>query len=172
MVRWAIVPVLLALAQPLSAQEPTEYQVKAAFLYNFAKFVDWPEDAAATFCIGILGPDPFGPLIDETMAGRTVGSRSVVVRRFNRPEESLGCQIVFVARSVTPLKLVLKRFEGKAVLTVGDAPAFCPSGGIIGFQVAERRIHFAINLEAAERSQLRLSSKLLSLATKVWGNRR
>jgi len=172
-VLWAISPFLVALALPLAAQAPTEYQVKAAFLYNFAKFVEWPVNAPGTrFCIGILGTDPFGPLIDETLAGRTLGSRGVVVRRFSRPEDAFDCQIVFVASSATPLKLLLRRFEGKAVLTVGDAPAFCQSGGIIGFQVAERRIRFAVNLEAAERAQLQLSSKLLSLATKVWGSRR
>jgi len=171
-VRWAIGPLLLALALPVFAQAPSEYQVKAAFLYNFAKFVEWPADREGTpFCIGVLGPDPFGGLIDETLAGKMLGTRNVVVRRFSRPEDASICQIVFVAESATPLKLVLKRFEGRAVLTVGETPAFCQSGGIVGFQVADRRIRFAVNLEAADRAQLKLSSKLLSLATKVWGNR-
>ena len=169
----AIGPLLLALALPLPlpAQEPTEYRVKAAFLYNFAKFVEWPEGAPGkSFCIGILGSDPFGSLLEETLAGKTLGSRTVVVGRFSRPEDAFACQIVFVVSSSASLKPLLKRFENRAVLTVGDAPAFCQSGGIIGLEVADARIHFAINRDAAGRAQLKLSSKLLSLATKVWGN--
>jgi len=163
----------LAPAVPLRAQAPTEYQVKAAFLYNFAKFVEWPENTPGMpFCIGILGPDPFGSVIDQTLAGKTLDGRRVVIRRFERPEEAFGCEIVFVAsasRSPAPL---LERFQNKAVLTVGDEPAFCQSGGIIGFQLAGQRVRFAVNLEAAQRAQLKVSSKLLSLATKIWGSRR
>jgi len=168
----AIGPLLLALALPLPAQAPTEYQVKAAFLYNFAKFVEWPADTSGTpFCIGVLGSDPFGPLIDATLAGKTLGGHAVVIRRFSRPEDAFGCQIVFLALPATSLKALLKRFDSKAVLTVGDAPGFCQSGGMVGFEVVEQRIRFAVNLETAERAQLKLSSKLLSLATKVWGKR-
>jgi hypothetical protein len=163
----------LTLALPLAAQGPSEYQVKAAFLYNFAKFVEWPADAPGQpFCIGILGADPFGPLIDETLNGKTLGGRGVVVRRFSRPEDALACQIVFVAISAAPLKPLLKRFENRSVLTVGEAPAFCQSGGIIGLEVSDQRIRFAVNREAADRAQLKLSSKLLSLATRIWGERR
>jgi len=170
---WAIGALLLALALPLAAQGPSEYQVKAAFLYNFAKFVEWPSDAPGQpFCIGILGADPFGPLIDETLTGKTLGGRVVVVRRFSRPEDAFACQIVFVAVSAAPLKPLLKRFENRSVLTVGDAPAFCQSGGMIGLEVADQRIRFAVNREAADRAQLKLSSKLLSLATRIWGDRR
>ncbi len=172
---WRGIPLLavLALALPLAAQGPSEYQVKAAFLFNFAKFVDWPADAPGeSFCIGILGSDPFGPLIDQTLAGKTLGGRAVVVRRFSRPEDAFACQIVFLASPATSLKPALKRFENRAVLTVGDAPAFCQSGGIVGFEVVDQRIRFAVNLEAADRAQLKLSSKLLSLATRVWGKPR
>jgi hypothetical protein len=170
---WCAIPLLAALALPIAAQGPTEYQVKAAFLYNFAKFVEWPADAPGeSFCIGILGSDPFGPLIDQTLAGKTLGGRAVVVHRFSRPEDAFACQIVFLASPATSLKPALKRFENRAVLTVGDAPAFCQSGGIVGFEIVDQRIRFAVNLEAADRAQLKLSSKLLSLATKVWGKPR
>jgi hypothetical protein len=169
----AIVLILMARASPLCAQAPTEYQVKAAFLYNFAKFVEWPGNSPATpFCIGILGSDPFGPMIDETLDGKTLGGRRVVIRRFDQPEEALGCEIVFIASAAEPLKSWLRYFQSKAILTVGDAPAFCQSGGIIGFQVADQRVRFAVNLEAARRAQLKMSSKLLSLAARVWGNQR
>jgi len=164
---------LIAPAVPLCAQAPTEYQVKAAFLYNFAKFVGWPESApGASFCIGVLGADPFGPVIDETLAGKTLDGRRVVIRRFDRPEEALGCEIVFVGSAAKPSKALLERFYGRPVLTVGETPAFCQNGGVIGFEVVGQRVHFAVNLEAAQRAQLKMSSKLLSLATRVWGSQR
>ena len=164
---------MIALDLPLRAQAPAEYQVKAAFLYNFAKFVEWPAaDSHSTFCIGILGTDPFGHQIEETLAGKTLNGRPVTITRYARPEEALACQVVFVAAPAASLKSVLRLLGEKAVLTVGDAPSFCQSGGIIGFQVADQKIRFAINVEAAERAQLKLSSKLLSLAAEVVGKRR
>jgi hypothetical protein len=161
---------LVGLLMPcaLGADSANEYEVKAAFLYNFTKFVEWPEGPANTsFCIGIAGEDPFGAALDAVVKGRSVGGHPLVIQRFKTGQESV-CQIVFISASEKKrLHAILDRFQGSAVLTVGDMPGFCGGGGVVGLELGDNRVRLRINMEAAQRAHLQLSSKLLSLATLV-----
>jgi hypothetical protein len=148
---------------------PTEHQVKAAFLYHFARFVEWPRpagaDSTAPFVFGVLGQDPFGRDLDEVVRGKTIQGRPVTVRRCSGAAEADSMQLLFVSASEAPrLPGILKRLAQRPVLTVGETPDFARAGGIIGFYVQKDRVRFEINLEAARRAGLHLSSKLLTLA--------
>ncbi len=146
-----------------------EYQVKAAFLYNFAKFVEWPPGTfiSPTDPIGICiaGANPFGATLDSMVQGKKIGDRIFAVRRIPDTQQTKGCQILFIGstewKRVRPL---LEALKGAAILTVGDTEDFLADGGMIAFQIAGPRVRIQIDLEAAERSHLKISSKLLSLA--------
>jgi hypothetical protein len=153
-----------------TAPVPTEYEVKAAFLYNFARFVEWPAEASRPepFVIAVLGRDPFGSVLDETVAGKTVGGRPIQVRRATRVDEVRDAQIVFVSASEAPnVPTILKALEKPGVLTVGDLDGFAERGGAINFTVQSRRVRFEINPGSAEQAHLKMSSQLLKLATLV-----
>ena len=155
------------LAAPQSA--PTEYQLKAAYLYNFAKFVDWPADAFASpqspFLICILGTDPFGNVIDEALRGKTIEDHPVVVERAKESSDARHCQMVFVSSSEKKrIREILGTLRGSHVLIVGESESFAESGGMIQLVLEENRVRFAINTGAAESAGLHISSKLLALA--------
>lgn len=154
---------------------PTEYQLKAAFLFNFAKFVDWPPSSFASpqapFTICILGEDPFGQTIDSTLRGQSIRGRAVAVQRVHDPAQLRRCQMAFVSSSERRhLQAILQSVQGASVLLVGESPGFAAAGGAIQFDMENNRVRFAINPDAAERAGLRVSSKLLSLATIVRGS--
>lgn len=155
----------------ISAQTATskEYQIKAAFLFNFAQFVEWPSstfaDTNAPFCIGILGDDPFGAALEEFVRGEKVGGHPLVIQRYQRVEDIQACQILFISRSENNrMEQILADLKGKNILTVGDIEGFINNGGIIRFVTKQNRIHFRINLEAAKSANLTISSKMLQLA--------
>jgi hypothetical protein len=173
---WLVVAAL-AVAPPAgdASPPPTEYQVKAAFLYSFAKFVQWPADAFTSagdpFVVGVLGDDPFGRILDDTLAGKSVLDRPIRVRRFGAAEEALQAHIVFVGTSDGPERQrILKALRGRAVLSTGDDEGFAQSGGIVGFTTRDKRVRFEINLERADEARLKISSQLLKLATIVPGS--
>ena len=146
-----------------------EYEVKAAFLFNFTKFVEWPPkvfpDANAPFIIGVLGEDPFGDALEKTLSGQVVKGRRVEIRRSRRPEELQNCHILFISQSEgEAIAGILDSLKGKSILTISDAEAFAGSGGIIGFIKQENKIRFEINTEAAAKAHLEISSKLLALS--------
>jgi hypothetical protein len=145
---------------------PTEYHVKAAFLYNFAKFVQWPADVPTrAFVITILGRDPFGASLDETLQGKAIGTLKVVVRRAGTPEELGASQIVFISESErAQVPGILKRLEGTPTLTVAEIDHFAERGGVIRFRMDGDRVRLDINPSAAERARLKISSELLKLA--------
>lgn len=164
-----IIPQLTAAAQ---SSGPTEYQLKAAFLFNFAKFIDWPRSsfasAQAPFSICIYGDDPFGQAIDATLKGQLIRGRGVNIQRVRDPSQLRHCQVAFIASSERHhLPDVLQIVRGASVLLVGESPGFAANGGAIQFQMEDDRVRFSINPDAAERAGLRISSKLLSLATIV-----
>jgi hypothetical protein len=147
-----------------------EYQVKAAFLFNFAKFVIWPKetfegpDSPIEICIS--GRDPFDGALEETIGERTVRGRPVAVRWIDTAEKGAQCEIVFFPDSERAP--VLARRLGRApVLTVGETAGFAESGGIVNFKIEQNRVRFEINPDAAARAGLQVSSQLLSLATVV-----
>jgi hypothetical protein len=162
---------LLGAALQLSAQAPAfdEYQVKAAFLYNFAKFVEWPPGtfASSTDPIGIciIGQNPFGAALENMVLGKKVGDRAFAVRQLQGAEQAKGCQILFIgAGEWKRVRTLLDALKGSPVLTVGETDDFTSFGGVIAFQLEGPRVRIQIALESAERAKLRISSKLLSLA--------
>ena len=164
--------VLAGLAEPVEAPRPTEYEVKAAFLYNFAKFVKWPDEKGlgATFVIAVLGEDPFGGVLDRTLAGKTILDRKVEVRRIGSPEAGSRAQILFVGSSEkVRLAEILKALQGSTVLTVGETEDFTDRGGMIAFRLRNDVVRFDINLDQVERARLKMSSQLIRLARNVIG---
>jgi hypothetical protein len=146
-----------------------EYQLKAVFLFNFAQFVEWPASAFpapdAPLVICILGDDPFGPYLDETVRGESVNSRPLQVRRYHEVREIRTCHVLFVSRqSQGQLQEVLDSLKGRSVLTVADFEGFASHGGMIRFVTDRNRIRFRINVEASKAAGLTLSSKLLRSA--------
>jgi YfiR/HmsC-like len=158
-------------SQSLYAQmkSATEYQVKAAFLYNFAKFVDWPpsafSDAKQPLDICVYGHDPFGTALEDALLGKTIGERRVSLGRPTQFQDLVGCHVVFVSASAheSPADLA-NRLKGRPVLLVGESEGFAASGGVIQFTIEDNRVHFVINPDAADRAGLKISSKLLALA--------
>jgi len=162
---------LLSIAFSLVAQAQTsnEYQVKAAFLYNFAKFIDWPAEAFnasnAPLIIGVIGNDPFGVALDQAINGKTVNGRPLVVRRLKWGQDLRACQILFISSSERKrLPQIIQSLRGASVLTVGDMAEFTQQGGIINFILEASRVRFEINSRASDQARIRISSKLLALA--------
>jgi hypothetical protein len=149
-----------------------EYQVKAAFLYNFAKFVEWPAGAfqgpTDSMILCVVGDDPFGESLDTVVRGETLNGRPLVVHRTRNVYEIQDCHIVFVPRSEQGRQeKILEDLRNRGALTVGEADGFLTGGGIIRFVLEQNRVRFDINLQAAESSGLKLSSKLLRLARTI-----
>jgi len=147
-----------------------EYQVKAAFIKNFVKFIEWPARPAGglTFCI--LGEDPFW----ETLKGPddVGGGRSLSYRRIGKLKDAEGCQILFVTRSeAQALPEILAALAGREVLTIGDGEGLAKGGLMIGFLFEEQKVRFEANLEPVRRAGLSISSKLLGLAKTVYNPR-
>ena len=155
--------------------KPTDYDVKAAYLYNFGRFVEWPAQVTTTksghFTVCVLGQDPFGPSLDSTLAGETIGGKSIVARRISSPQESDDCRILFLSpMEGGHLKKIVAELDKKAVLTVSDIPQFAQLGGMIQFVLEGKRVRFEVNLAATQRAGLTLSSELLKVATTVRKN--
>ena len=172
----ALMWALLA-AQGLWAQspKPTDYDVKAVYLYNFGRFVDWPASVIAksdSFNVCVLGQDPFGPALDATLAGETIGGKSVAAKRISNPPEAVRCQIVFIS-SVEDSRFnkIIEALDREAVLTVSDMPQFSQRGGMIQFVLEGKKVRFEVNLTAVHHAGLTLSSELLKVATTVRGSR-
>jgi len=169
-----LVTVLLGMLLAVSAhgQAVEEYQVKAAFLYNFAKFVQWPSSAFKSaqepIAICILGQNPFGGALDEAIRGKQIEGRSLVVYQVSSDTPSRACHILFVGGAERKrFRALAEAFRAPGVLTVGEAAWFSAEGGVINLKLDAGRVRFEINVEAADRQQLRISSKLLSLAQVV-----
>ena len=164
-----LLPVAAAGPTTASAGALSEYEVKAALLYNFAKFVEWPANAFpspdAPFVIGVLGSDPLGSSLVRLLAGKTVTGRAIVIRLWVGPRDRGPCQMLFVAGSErSGLKQLLRDIDQQPVLTVADMSEFAVQGGMIGLIVEDNRLRFEINTEGTDRAHLRISSRLLSLA--------
>lgn len=161
------VAALSAAVLPARPQEPGDYRIKAAFLFNFAKFVEWPDAGTGPLDICIAGDDPFGSLLDDTVKGKTINARPVEIKRDKTGKNLQGCHIVFISASERHASAILDSLRDSSTLTVGESPGFASDGGIINFALRENRVHFEINTDVAERAHLKISSRLLSLATIV-----
>ncbi len=151
---------------------PTDYQVKATYLYNFGRFIEWPGKVAAaqggSFTVCVLGQDPFGPSLDATLAGETIGGKTVVAKRISSAEESGDCQILFLSLTDdSRLNKIIADLDKKAVLTVSDMSQFVKRGGMIQFVLEGKKVRFEVNLTATQHAGLTLSSELLKVATAV-----
>ena len=169
--RLALPVLLAALAMQAAVAEPTEYAIKAAYLYKFGAYVEWPGTAftapttALTLCV--VGDDPFGPTLDEAVNGQRVGGRPVVVRRLKALAHGAGCHIAYVGIAEPQrAQQTLELARGDNVLTVTDAKGGSVPG-VIQFVIKDNRVRFDIDADAAAQSGLTVSSKLLSLALNV-----
>jgi hypothetical protein len=151
---------------------PREYEVKATYLYNFARFVEWPVRAAAakgdSFAICVLGQDPFGTTLDATIAGETIEGKGLLAMRISEPKQGPNCRVLFISSSEEGrLKEILTTLDKTGVLTVSDMPNFLQRGGMIQFVLDGNKVRFAVNLRPAQDAGLRLSSELLKVAISV-----
>jgi hypothetical protein len=187
------VVVLALFMGPKAQADPAtslEYQVKAAFLYNFLQFVDWPEEESADsnepITIGIIGKDPFGDAFESIKDKKVKGGRGVIIKRFksfedlkkstekDKPEsdqetETLTkCHLLFICSSEQKnLKEIIDLLKDHSVLTVADMQGFLESGGIVNFVIEENKVGFEINIAAAEHAKLKIRSQLLRLAKRI-----
>jgi YfiR/HmsC-like len=148
---------------------PTMHQVQAAFLFNFAKFVTWPDDAFQrskdSLIIGVLGEDPFGAVLDEIIRDKTVTGKKLAVKRFMRVQDAVNSHILFLSSSEeSHLPQILKGLERTTVLTVSDMEQFAERGGMVAFTVEDQKVRFNVNADAVERAGLKMGSQLLKLA--------
>jgi hypothetical protein len=164
----------LACSTALIAQSkgPTEYEIKAAFLYNFAKFVEWPptafSDPKQPLGVCVFGRDPFGHALEDALFGKSIGNHPVMLGRARQLPDLAGCQVVFVsAAESSRLAEIVGGLRGHNALLVGETEGFASAGGAIQFVLDQNRVRFAINPDAADRAGLKISSKLLALATIV-----
>lgn len=159
--------VLGVLAPRAHANELPEYRLKAAFVYNFVLFTEWPAEVGTTLNVCVHGKDPFGPEIDP-LQGKAVGGRTIAVQRKTAVDALKGCQVVFVAPSaIDALPRVLETLRGAPVLTIADSPGATAQGVALNMSLVRDKVTFQANLEAARAARLTLSSKLLRLATEV-----
>lgn len=159
----------LALAQP---ERAAEIQIKAAFLYKFGGFVEWPtaafDRADSAFAIGVLGADAIAAELDRVTAGRTVHGRTVSLRRLKRGESLAGLHVLFVGQQEAPrLPEILAAVKGQPLLVVTESDSALTQGSMINFVSSEDKVRFDVALPPAERGQLRISARLLGVARKV-----
>lgn len=159
----------------LRGQAVKEYDLKAAFLYHLAQFVDWPSEAYPAadtpLVIGVLGQDPFGKALDEIIQNEVVKNRKLIVQRYRRLEEIKLCHVLFISHSEdSRLAEILAALQGRAILTVGDSDGFARRGGMVRFLTDKGKLKLRINLDSARAANLTISSKLLR-ASEVIGAR-
>lgn len=168
----ALLGLLLAIL-PASAQTVSEYDVEAAYLYNFGKFVRWPADAVAgtdSFDICVLGQDPFGGKLEQLIANEQMSGKPIRKKVIAHTSGARGCAIVYISDSEGPnLEMTLAALNGKGALLVSGLPHFAEDGGAIQFLVEENRVRFEVNLAGVTKNRLAVSSELLKVATSVIG---
>ena len=165
-----------ASAQDLSSAETSEYLIKAGYIYNFAKLVEWPGAAARKgqpLVIGILGNDGFAGVLERTVNGKKVDDRPLVVKRLKTKDvKDCGCQMLFVAAAESgQADEVIQSQSAAQVLTIAEAPDFANRGGMIALVLQDSKVRFIVNVQAATQAGLSISSRLLALATVVQASR-
>ena len=167
-----LLPCLVPRVHPQSALS-LEYQVKAAYLLNFTRYVEWPPartpaaDRPLTLCI--LGKDPFGDALDQALRDRTSQGHRIVLRRVQTARMTDGCHVVFLTDDTWSGEAhIVATLTSRGILTVGNSDRFAKSGGVIGFIISNETVRFVINLHARDEAGLRISSRMLSLATTLY----
>jgi uncharacterized protein DUF4154 len=153
-------------AQPASTRE---YQIKAAFIFNFTQFVEWPPQCfpaeKSPAIIGILGTDPFGKYLEETVSGESINNHPLLIKHFNTVDEITNCHVLFIGMTdKNKIKPIIEKLKGKNVLTISEANGFPKLGGMIRIYTKSDKINIQINLEATKGEDLVVSSKLLKIA--------
>lgn len=176
-VRGVVLAALLALATGARAQSPdsgesSEHLIKAGYVYNFAKLVEWPASAyrkGRPLVIGVLGNDAFAAVLARVVDGKTIDERPFVVKTLtSRDFKACGCQILFLGAGESARTDDVIQFQNAAsVLTVAEGPEFATRGGVIGLSLEDSRVRFTVNIDAATRASLNVSSRLLTLASVV-----
>lgn len=163
--------ILLCLPPAVLAQSSLEQRVKAAFLFNFIKFVEWPPGSfgqtQAPVDICLFGEDRFGSDIDRIVAGKMTHGHPLNIRRIGRADQLFGCKLIYFASTRDQMASALQSLGDQSVLTVSDDPRFLQMGGMIRFLIVDNKVRFEINLSASEQAGLKISSKLLSVAQVV-----
>lgn len=174
MLSTTLILAFLLLGPPMGAKQsrPSEYDVEAAYLYNFGRFIQWPPKPqvppANSFLICILGQDPFGPALKQTIANEFIDGKSVIAKQVSTAGEASDCHVLFISSSEERrLPQILASLSKSSVLTVSDLPGFMERGGMIEFVLEDSRVRFEVNVDTATRVGLTLSSDLLKLATNV-----
>ncbi len=157
---------------PAESQTLSESQIKAAFLFNFTKFVEWPPEAFATpdspIILGVIGENSVTGLLTQTAAGKTVNGRTVVVRAVSGSQEYRACHVLFVSASEQKhMAHILEEIKETPVLVVGEMTGFAEAGGGINFVVEGNKVRLEINLDAAARAHLKISAKVIAVARLV-----
>lgn len=173
----ALLPLGGALLARPQAAPSVEYQLKAAFLFNFAKFFAWPPDAfqndKTPISLCVFRNDPFGGALDEVIRGKAINNRELLSRRVADLRDLKTCQLVFVSqKDEKQLPEILNSLKGASTLVVGEGEEFAESGGTVQFFLENNKLRFAINVDAIQRARLQASSKLLALARIVHDNGR
>ena len=169
----AFVALLFAIGPAVSSaqSQADEYRLKAAFLFHFAQFVDWPADASGNagtpFVICVVGEDPFHGDLEQLVKGKLIATRPVQVRHIKQLQDGQGCHVVFVGKDESNIPARIFALRHAPVLTVGESEDFLGQGGIIRLFVEDQKIRFDINQRAAETANLKISSRLLLLARAV-----
>ncbi|MBC7928400.1 MAG: YfiR family protein [Bryobacteraceae bacterium] len=149
---------------------PSDQDVKAAYLLNFARFTDWqnPGDANRPLVIGVLGVDPFGEILEQVIGRRLAKNRPITIRRYKNIQEVEACHILYISASEkNRLSAILKYVSGQSVLTVSDIATFLDAGGCIGFITFNQKVAFEVNLVAVQSSNLKIDAPLLQVARTV-----
>ena len=172
--RLIIVMVMMALGQAShvwaqDSDQSSEYLIKAGYIYNFAKLVEWPASAFAQpdspIVIGIVGTDPFGPIIDKVLEGKKVNGHPFLIKRLKPTADVKECHILFIGSSLgAHVADTIRLTRGTPILTISEIPGFADHGGIIHLTLEQNKVRFEVNVDAAKEADLNISSRLLVLA--------
>jgi YfiR/HmsC-like len=171
----AVICLVICVLGLAGQSQPSEYDVEATYLYHFSRFVEWPSvpsvNEAGAFSICVLGRNPFGHALANTVANETIDGKSVVAKQVVTPEDAAVCRVLFISSSEERrLKQIIAELGNMSVLTVSDLPWFTGRGGMIQFVLQDNRVRFQVNVATAKRAGLVMSSELLKLATEVRNN--
>ncbi len=159
---------VLTYSSQVQAEQPPEYRLKVAFLYNFAAYTEWPERHNPNLEYCIYGDDPFGEHLQH-LRQKKINEQEVVIKYPKDPDELHSCQVVFIARSATDnLSGILNLLDGKSILTIADTPGSCQQGVVLNMAIKEAKVVFEANIASAKKNGLKLSSQLLRFATEVY----
>ncbi len=167
---WMIVALAFAAGSAaVPQQSPLEYPVKAAFLYNLVKFVEWPAaDGNGPIVLGILGRDAFGAIVEQVFRGKDLDGRALHIRYVVRPEELKSCQVIFISETEKErLPEILGALRDAHTLTVSEIERFAERGGMVHLTMENKKVHFEVNVDTVSRARLKISARLLQLASVV-----